>query len=653
MNLILRKTHDKKNIDLMKARNAFFDKARIRDRWFILTIIIPPLVASLTYLPYITDMFCFVEVYRDYIVGACTIVFVVIGEYILKRNAEDLYISNALREEYDLEVFGIERNNFAFDERILKDTNGVWKNEIVEAWEKRPDSSKYEVWYQEVFSDNKRNDVLCLQMDNIIYTYHIYREYKKYLKKNLYLGIISIAALLVFSIFYWKNIQIFILIMFSLFGALQSQINDYRKVNELIAANSHIYNYVLNNSESVKKELTNQNTGAAFLRSLQDFAISNREKSLFVPKKIRKKYLENGNPFYIQLDKIKNIYMDDPYFPNKAEDIDILSNCGDSVMTTMDQVHKRLLAMLKDVDKAFREADVHYMLDGGSLIGACRDEKGFVFWDDDVDIALKIEDIERAKQIILEKLGDKYDIQDYLNDEFYSPRLSNFRIREKNEASILEEKDSELYEKYDYRGLFIDVYAYSPIVVNRTIDRFLRRVLIQGFSFEPFKALLNRIAEKRKTDIKKYKYNPILLKGLYTRIHREEVNWKNDKDKKDIHLAKFLKLKKQYLKRIELYLKMANNKEYYAYVPNYIDNLYTPGPYITGKALEYSVECEFEDMWVPIPVGFNEVLTAYYNNWRKTPFLSLDELKKEGKYEFSRKKFDSTALKHIKYINKF
>ncbi len=631
MNIILRKTHTKEYIDLLKARDVYFDRARVRNKWFKMTIIIPPIVASLTYVPYIVKMFPYVDTFRDFIIGVTTVVFVIIGELILKRNEEDLIISNALREEYDLNIFGIERNDFAYDKSIFMKKDGQYKDEIVRAWESRPDSYKYEVWYQEIFTDDNKSNVLCLQLDHVLYTKFIYQDYKDMLTINMYIGIAGIIALLCFSIFLWGNVRVFILIMFSLFGALQSQIADYRQVKELISANLYTYDYILNNSKEIKEKLANDTDGRMFLRSLQNVVVNNRDKGLFVPLKVRYKYFDNGNPYYVQLDNIKKEYMLNPYIPEKAEDIDILSSSGEEVKATIKDVHDRLLLMFKDVDRVFRETGVKYFLDGGSLIGACRSEKGFVFWDDDIDISLMNEDVEKAKKVLKEKLGDKYDIQDYTNDDYYSPRLSTFRIREKNDKSSIEEKDSELCYEYKHKGLFIDVYAYSPIVVNKTIDGLVRKLLIQGFGNKFFK-------------------------GLYSAIREEEKAWRYDiKENKEKHFKKFIKLKKKYLKRVDTYLKLAKNKNYYCCVPNFINDIKVPGPYVSGKALvsDKQYECDFEDMKSFVPPDPDEILTSTYGNWRKSPFISLEEIKSENGYEFSRKIFDPTCLKHIKYINKF
>ena len=632
MNIFLRRMHAKKNIDLLKARDFYFDRARDRSKWFKRVIIAPPIIASLTYVPYFIQLFPYVEMYRDFIVGTSTVVFVVIGTLIQKKNDEDLVVSNALREEYDLNIFEIDRNDFAYDEAVLKNDNGEYKDEIIKAWNSRPDSNKYEVWYQEIFTDDKNSNILCLQLDSILYTYYIYKDYMGILNINMFIGIGTIIIFLFISVLVWGDVKIFILIIFSLFGALQSQIADYKKVQELISANLYTYKYILNNSKEIKTKLANEKEGRIFIRALQNVIINNRDKGLFVPLKVRYKYYDNGNPYYRELDNIKREYMVNPYMPNKAEDIEILSSDTDEVTANIKGVHDRLLVMFKDVDRVFRDEGVNYFLDGGSLIGAMRSEKGFIFWDDDIDISLLQKDVEKAKEAIRNRLGDKYEVQDYYNDDYYSPRLSTFRIREKNEKSIIEEKDSELCHDYKYKGIFIDVYSYSPIVVNKSIDGFVRKLLIQGFG-------------------------TFFSKGLYTQIRNEEKLWKYDgQANREKHFKKYLKLKKKYLERVSLYFKLANNEDYYACAPYYIDNLKKPGPYVSAKSLisDKKYECDFEDMksFAP-PDPYTVLASTYGEKWNISPFKSLEELKGKDGYEFSKKVFDPTALKHIKYINRF
>lgn len=52
-------------------------------------------------------------------------------------------------------------------------------------------------------------------------------------------------------------------------------------------------------------------------------------------------------------------------------------------------LHKVLLLMLDDLIEICKRNNLHFILIGGSAIGALRD-KGFIPWDDDIDIALSL-----------------------------------------------------------------------------------------------------------------------------------------------------------------------------------------------------------------------------------------------------------------------
>lgn len=64
------------------------------------------------------------------------------------------------------------------------------------------------------------------------------------------------------------------------------------------------------------------------------------------------------------------------------------------------------LMLVKEVDRVCSENGLQYWLDWGTLLGAYR-HKGFIPWDDDIDMAMMRDDFEKFEQIFNEKTHDK------------------------------------------------------------------------------------------------------------------------------------------------------------------------------------------------------------------------------------------------------
>ncbi|MDO0918219.1 MULTISPECIES: LicD family protein [unclassified Enterococcus] len=124
------------------------------------------------------------------------------------------------------------------------------------------------------------------------------------------------------------------------------------------------------------------------------------------------------------------------------------------------------LEIIKYFDKFCRENNINYWMDGGTLLGAVR-HKGFIPWDDDIDIGMLRNDYNK----FLEKYNEENEFfvfQSLENDSNYPHAFGKFGLK----GSVLLEKDtpSEFKQK-----ISIDIFPFDNApnnLLSRKIQKF-------------------------------------------------------------------------------------------------------------------------------------------------------------------------------------
>ena len=131
----------------------------------------------------------------------------------------------------------------------------------------------------------------------------------------------------------------------------------------------------------------------------------------------------------------------------------------------IDRIREMELQELDEIDRICRENNIRYILAGGSMLGAIR-HKGFIPWDDDVDIAMLPEDYERFLKICPKQLSERYTYQNFDTD------LESHYIHDKIRIS-----DTYFSTRYSNRyfmanGVYVDIFVYY-----KTSDRpFMQKI---------------------------------------------------------------------------------------------------------------------------------------------------------------------------------
>lgn len=125
-----------------------------------------------------------------------------------------------------------------------------------------------------------------------------------------------------------------------------------------------------------------------------------------------------------------------------------------------------LLKILRDYIGTVDKLSIDYTLGGGSVLGAIR-HKGFIPWDDDIDINMTRKSYQRLLEVFNQELGDKYELVGPERGENHG--MANAQIKKKG---TLYQSFNELSKPKSECGISIDVF-----VVENTYDFALFRLL--------------------------------------------------------------------------------------------------------------------------------------------------------------------------------
>jgi len=118
----------------------------------------------------------------------------------------------------------------------------------------------------------------------------------------------------------------------------------------------------------------------------------------------------------------------------------------------------KLLDILTEVDKVCRTHDIRYYITAGTLLGAVR-HKGFIPWDDDIDIAMPRPDYERFISHAKKWLKEPLELASPEHTDHYPFAFAKIQ----DEGTTLLER-----RKLQYvGGLCIDVFPLDGIPANR------------------------------------------------------------------------------------------------------------------------------------------------------------------------------------------
>ncbi len=133
--------------------------------------------------------------------------------------------------------------------------------------------------------------------------------------------------------------------------------------------------------------------------------------------------------------------------------------------STMREIQMCTFNILKEVIRICNKHKLTYYLSCGTLLGAVR-HKGFIPWDNDIDIEMPIEDYRKFLKIAPKEISGDFFIQTYKSDPKFN--LHWIQVRANNTTSLVLK-----YKNWDIHwGMHIDIFPLIGLYENTRMKRF-------------------------------------------------------------------------------------------------------------------------------------------------------------------------------------
>lgn len=246
-----------------------------------------------------------------------------------------------------------------------------------------------------------------------------------------------------------------------------------------------------------------------------------------------------------------------------------------TISETMKKAWAVQLDLLQELMRVCNEHGLKVYADSGTLIGAVR-EKGFIPWDDDIDVAMMRDDYDQL-MALADEFQDPFYLQSTATHEYYINRYAQLHMR--GTTAIRLDGKPQRHQQ----NIFIDIFVIDTLPSNpRAFKHHYAKV---------------RQASQRLKFVRKFTH---ALPAPVYRWCRNNTKLLSDK----YWYAEF--------ERIVRSVKRDDRKAYGAFL---CQNMTLPIKYLGGYS-EMKL-LPFEHIMIPVPAGYDELLRMEYGDYMK------------------------------------
>lgn len=236
------------------------------------------------------------------------------------------------------------------------------------------------------------------------------------------------------------------------------------------------------------------------------------------------------------------------------------------------------LDLLLEFDRVCKKYNLKYILDFGTLLGAIR-HRGFIPWDDDVDVSMLRDDYDRLLEIGPSEFSYPYFLQSRETDKDYDLAVAKLRRSDTSMIDVESLKHRPVYNQ----GIFIDIFVWDNCPTNN---------------------------KEHFATINQNTYDAFL--HFYVLSHRPSLN---DGLKLPFTASRYLYYKVLYgsaekeYNRLQTLSKQFDRSDYVANL------MFLKSECRLRRWHEESQEASFEGLMFPIPVDYDALLTDCYGDY--------------------------------------
>lgn len=248
------------------------------------------------------------------------------------------------------------------------------------------------------------------------------------------------------------------------------------------------------------------------------------------------------------------------------------------------------LDLFQELIRVCNKYNIVLFADGGTMIGAIR-HKGFIPWDDDIDLSISRLDYIKLCKIATSEFQHPY----FFQTEDTDPGLSRGHAQLRNSDTTAIIKDEKEIGYTFNQGIFIDIFPID----NVPDDPEERKQLIYGLEKNRNKSISYSKLFYGKNPGTGYRRIAARILQIFIKLFHVKYNNRYFKQL-EIDKTKYKDIKTSYI--ANLYKLINNNPEKLVWKKEWFNT---------------SLEVPFEFTTIRVPIGFEDYLLSTYGNWKE------------------------------------